>query len=191
MPDLQYIKYEIKEWWERLGVRAWVNRNPKIVLSVTVVSAVVFLVIVIWLSIPEKVIPVEEFDKEWFYDLNTGELFADRAGQIPPIAAPSGPLPDGKPAGVRAYVFSYSLDPNSTDRFIGFLETTDPNADRSKLGPLDLRVPGAEQWGQGRLIRRVEDEQWFSANGPQGRAIMRITFRQDATGRRPHYCAPD
>jgi len=191
MPDLGYLKYEIKEWWERLAIREWLSRSPKIVLSVSVVSMVGLLVFVIWLSLPKKVVEVENYEKDWFYDLKHRRLFVGRRGQIPPIEAPSGPLANGEPAGVRAYVFTYSNDPNTTESFIGFLETTDPNVDKSSIGPMDLRVSGAEIWGKGRLIRRVRDEQWVPANSEEGRAILKETFRQNEAGEIPHYCPPD
>ncbi len=191
MPDLGYLKYEIKEWWERLAIREWINRSPKIVLSVSVVSVVVLLGIVIWLSLPKKVVEVEHYEKDWFYDLNTGKLFVAKRGQLPPIKGPTGPLPNGEPAGVRAYVFSFSSEPNEADRFIGFLETTDPNVDKSSIGPIDLRVSGAEIWGKGRLIRKVEDDQWVEANSNEGRAILGETFRRNEAGERPQYCPPD
>jgi hypothetical protein len=190
MPDFGYLKYEIKEWWERLAIREWLSRKPKIVLSVSVVLVVALMVFLIWLSLPEKVVEVENYEKEWFYDLKHRRLFAVRRGQIPPIEAPSGPLANGEPAGVRAYVFTYSNDPNTTDTFIGFLETTDPNVDKSSLGSVDLRVSGAEILTKGRLIRRVRDEKWVPANSEEGRAILKETFRQNEAGKVPHYFPP-
>jgi len=191
MPDLGYLKYEIKEWWERLAIREWLSRSPKLVIGVSVVVVVGLLVFVIWLSLPKKVVEVENYEKDWFYDLKHRRLFVGRRGQIPPIAAPSGPLANGEPAGVRAYVFTYSNDPNTTDTFIGFLETTDPNVDKSSIGPVDLKVSGAEMFAKGRLIRRVKDEKWVAANSDAGRAILKETFRQNEAGEIPHYCPPD
>jgi hypothetical protein len=191
MPDLGYLKYEIKEWWERLAIRDWLSRSPKLVIGVSVVAVVGLLVFVIWLSLPKKVVEVENYEKDWFYDLKHRRLFVGRRGQIPPIAAPSGPLANGEPAGVRAYVFTYSNEPNTTETFIGFLETTDPNVDKSSIGPMDLRVSGAEIWGKGRLIRRVKDEQWVPAKSDAGRAILKETFRQNEAGEIPHYCPPN
>lgn len=191
MPDLGYLKYEIKEWWERLAIRDWLSRSPKLVIGVSVVLVVGLLVFVIWLSLPKKVVEVENYEKDWFYDLRHRSLFVGRRGQIPPIAAPSGPLANGEPAGVRAYVFTYSNDPNTTETFIGFLETTDPNVDKSSIGLMDLRVSGAEIWGKGRLIRRVEDEQWVPAKSEEGKAILKETFRQNESGEIPHYRSPD
>jgi len=191
MPDLGYLKYEIKEWWERLAIRDWLSRSPKLVIGVSVVVVVGLLVFLIWLSLPKKVVEVENYEKDWFYDLKHRRLFVGRRGQIPPIEVSSGPLANGEPAGVRAYVFTYSNEPNTTETFIGFLETTDPNVDKSSIGSMDLRVSGAEIWGKGRLIRRVEDEQWVPANSEEGRAILKETFRRNEAGEIPHYCPPN
>jgi len=191
MADFGYLKYEIKEWWERLAIREWLSRSPKLVIGVSVVSVVGLMVFGIWLTLPKKVVEVENYEMDWFYDLKHRRLFVARKGQIPPIEAPSGPLANGEPAGVRAYVFTYSNEPNTTDTFIGFLETTDPNVDKSSIGPMDLRVSGAEIWGKGRLIRRVKDEKWVPANSEEGRAVLKETFRQNEAGEIPHYHPPD
>ena len=191
MPDFGYLKYEIKERWERLAIREWLSRSPKLVIGVSVVLVVGLIVFAIWLTLPKKVVEVENYENDWFYDLKHRRLFVARKGQIPPIEAPSGPLANGEAAGVRAYVFTYSNEPNTTETFIGFLETTDPNVDKSSIGPMDLRVSGAEIWGKGRLIRRVKDEKWVPANSDAGRAIMKETFRQNEAGEIPHYCPPN
>ena len=191
MPDFGYLKYEIKERWERLAIREWLSRSPKLVIGVSVVLVVGLIVFAIWLTLPKKVVEVENYENDWFYDLKHRRLFVARKGQIPPIEAPSGPLANGEPAGVRAYVFTYSNEPNTTETFIGFLETTDPNVDKSSIGPMDLRVSGAEIWGKGRFIRRVKDEKWVPANSDAGRAILKETFRQNEAGEIPHYCPPN
>jgi len=191
MPDFGYLKYEIKGWWERLAIREWLSRSPKLVIGVSVVLVVGLIVFAIWLTLPKKVVEVENYEKDWYYDLKHRRLFVAQEGQIPPIEAPSGPLANGEPAGVRAYVFTYSNEPNTTDTFIGFLETTDPNVDKSSIGPVDLKVSGAEMFAtKGRLIRRVKDEKWVPANSEEGRAILKETFRQNDSGEIPHYFPP-
>jgi len=188
LPDLQYFEFEIKEWWERLAIRSWINKNPRIVVGITAGSVVILLVIVIWLLIPEKVVVVQEYEKEWFYDLNTGNLFVARSGQIPPIEAPSGPLSDGRPAGVRACVLSYVDEPNEAERFIGFLEMADPNAQKSAAAPTEIT---GNRWGQGMLIRRVGDKRWVPADSDWGRYIVREVFRPNEKGERARYCKPE
>jgi len=190
-PDLQYFGYEIKEWWERLEARKWINRNPKTIIRVTIASVAVLLVIVVWLLWPEKTVKVENLEKEWFYDLNSGELFTARIGQSPPIESPSGPLPDGRAAGVRAYVFSYVDEPNEAQRFIGFLETVDPNAQGRAASSTEPVTDSWKDWGRGRLIRRVEDKRWAPADSEQGRRILRGAFGPNKKGERARYYRPE
>ena len=190
MPNFGYLKYELKGWWERLAIRDWLSRSPKLIIIVSVLLVAGVMVFLVRLTLPEKVVQVDTSEKEWFYDLKHRNLFIAKSGQLPPIEAPSGPLANGEPAGVRAYVFTYSDDPNTTDTFIGFLETTDPNVDKSSIGHMDLRVSGAEIFSKGRLIRRVKDKKWVEANSPEGRAILKEVFRKDETGKIPHYIPP-
>lgn len=190
MPDFGYLKYEIKGWWERLAIRDWLSRSPKLIIGASVLLVIGVMVFLVWLSLPEKVEQVDTSEKQWFYDLNHQRLFTVKSGQLPPIEAPSGPLADGAPAGVRAYVFTYSDDPNTTDTFIGFLETIDPNVDKSSISPMDLRIIGAEIFSKGRLIRRTKDKEWFEASSEEGQAILKEAFRKNEAGKIPQYIAP-
>jgi len=190
MPDFGYLKYEIKGCWERLAIRDWLSRSPILIISASVLLVFGVIAFLVWLSLPEKVVQVNTSEKQWFYDLNHQSLFVVKSGQLPPIEAPSGPLANGAPAGVRAYVFTYSDDPNTTDTFIGFLETIDPNVDKSAIGPMDLRVSGAETFSEGRLIRRTKDKEWVEPNSEEGRAILKEAFRKNDSGKIPEYIPP-
>lgn len=195
VPD--WLRFEVREKWERLedrckelALRRWINDNPKIVIAITTVSACVLLVVVTTLLWPEKTAKVELGEKEWFYDLNTGKLFTAKKGLTPPIEAPSGPLPDGRPAGVRAYVLSYAYEPNESERFIGFLETTDPRGDDESRASSEGYASGAKRWAKGKLIRTVEDERWVPADSRLGQAIFQKAFIPNENGERPYYCPP-
>lgn len=195
VPD--WLRFEVREKWERLedrckdlALRRWINDNPKIVIAITTVSACVLLVVVTTLLWPEKTAKVELGEKEWFYDLNTGKLFTAKKGLTPPIEAPSGPLPDGRAAGVRAYVLSYAYEPNESERFIGFLETTDPRGDDESRASSEGYASGAKRWAKGKLIRTVEDERWVPADSRLGQAIFQKAFIPNENGERPYYCPP-
>lgn len=186
--------YDIEQRWPQLAekyqrARKWLNDHPKIIIGIAAVSAFILLVTAIALFMPEKPPKLPEYKKAWFYDLNTKKLFVARSNKIPPIDAPSGPLPNDQPAGVKAYVFSYVYHPNEAERFIGFLETTDPNAEQTTP---DSPTPEtfARQWGHGKLICRPDDPQWVPGNSPQARIILREVLRPNENGERPQYCPP-
>lgn len=179
MVDWTNIKYNIEERLENLAFRKWINRNRRIVIIVTNISVIILIIVIVSMLRSNETVQESNPKLEWYYDLNTGELFVSKAGQIPPITAPSGPLPDGRPAGVRAYVFSYVEEPNESERIIGFLETRDPNyIVDSKDGP---------RYGEGMLIKRVKDKQWFPAVSPQGRAIFQRAITPNEKDEIPYY----
>lgn len=191
LPD--WVRYEIRHRWERFFVdaRRWANRRPRLIGVIAAVSVLVLVVVIVALLIPEEKIEVKEYKKAWFYDLNTGELFVASNELAGPIGAPSGPLACGRPAGVRAYVFSYSDEPNEAERFVGFLERPWEGvmeAD-SELG--NERAGGVSRWGHGRVICRVGDERWVPADSKEGRAILSWIFVPNKTGQIAHYCAPE
>ncbi len=194
IPD--WLGYEIREKWEwliskLLDVRRWINRqNPRIVIGITVVTVLVLLVVVISLLSGPEAPEVKEFKKAWYYDLNTGKLFVAKSDLIPPIEAPSGPLPDGSLAGVKAHVFTFATEPNESERFIGFLETSDPNAEISSTGAASQKTDSAASWGHGKLFRSVEDEKWVSGSSKEGRAILNEVFAPNKNAERPRYCLP-
>ncbi len=205
IPD--WLRYEIREQWEHLtakllAARRWINRqNPKIIIGITAASVFLLLTIVIILLKPEK--PLEKVElsvKAWFYDLNTGQLFVGKNDQNPPIEAPSGPLriesaagplQEGGPAGVKAYVFSYADEPNESNRFIGFLETTVPRAIMERLESIKPKAGRTEQWGYGKLVRRLEDKYWVPGDSDEGRTILKEVYLPNKTGERPDYCPPE
>jgi len=194
----EWLKYDIKRkrerlglWWEDLAARKWANENPAFVMALTGACVLLLLVVVVWLSWPEYVPEVAEYKKEWYYDLNTSELFTAKKGLKPPIEAPSGSLPDGQPAGVRAYVLSYVDEPNEAERFIAFLEITDPNAANDVPDRPGPKLTPARRWGKGRLLRRLEDEQWVHGDSPYGQAIFAEAFATGENGERPRYYQPE
>ena len=194
IPD--WVRYEIRQRWERLttkqlALREWINRqNPKVAIGITCVSVFTFLVIVVRMLSGPETAKVKESKKAWFYDLNTGELFVAKSNAVPPIEAPSGPLSNGRQAGVKAYVFTYAYEPNELDYFIGFLEIPDPQAQEDTPDSAKSAVHGVRQWGRGKLIRRVEDKQWVPGDSMEGRAILKEIFLPNKNGEHPRYCPP-
>ena len=182
LPD--WLVYDLRHKWEHLEIRKWINQNPKIVFIITGCSVLLFLVLLISFLRPSmSSVKAAKIKEEWYYDLNTGKLFVDKIGLTSPTAAPSGPLPGGGPAGVRAYVFSYSPKPaEQSERFIGFLEISDPG--------VTVASGESKEWGAGRLIRTVEDANWYHADRPAGQAILQNIFSPSEKGSQPYYCPP-
>jgi hypothetical protein len=190
VPD--WLRYEVGhriEWlqerWARLGVRETINDNPSVVAVTACGSLAVLIVVLVMVLRPGPQRRQEEGRLAWFYDLNTGQLFTADSKKAGPIEAPSGPLPDGGPAGFRANVYSYVLDPNESDLFVGFLERPDPNAKGATPDRSDF-----EAWTQGVLIRRVEDQDWVSAAGAAGEKILMEMTRPNEKGQTPIYQVP-
>lgn len=169
-----------QQWWNERGPRKWINNNPKLVLTVAALSLIILVLAIIPLFRAKKIEPIKPTEKEWYYDLNTNELFTAPKGMPVPTEAPSGPLPNGKPAGVRACVLSFALEPKESETFIGYLETSDPNA-KNLTG---------QSWSEGKLIRRIQDDQWFTPKSSKGKAIIQEAFVADMDGERPIYVRP-
>jgi hypothetical protein len=175
--------------WEQAAIRQQVNRNPKVVIAITAASVFILLVVLIWLAIPGGPPEPEIVKKGWFYDLNSGKLFSARYDAKPPIKAPSGPLPGGGRAGVKAYVLTYVDEPNESQRFIAFLETTRPDVIKPTTTD-EGATAGETILEQDIYIRTIEDANWVPADSPQGRAIIKEAFEPDLLGRYPKYYLP-
>ena len=181
----KYSGYDTGELLDKLSPRKWVNDNPKVIIVITNISVIAFLIMILLNFNYSGAARVGWYDKDWFYDLNTGQLFtADKQIQ-PPIESPTGPLPNGRPAGVRAFVFSYVANPDKDEYFIGFLATKDPNYVDNGNYPGGIRP-----WGIGKLIRRVGDTEWVAADSPQGRQIFTEALTPDENGHNPQYYSP-
>lgn len=171
---LQLVGEPLNRLWtsaKGVRVRPWIQRHPRAVIATTGVSLVIMLVVLgaEALSGPAAI----SAGKVWYFDLNTGELFAARDGQTPPIAAPSGPQPDGAAAGVRAYVFACGDCGNKSERFVGYLQ----------VYSLESKQP---------YLRRVEDGQdkWVLAGDAEAIKIAKEAQDRCGEGKRPRRCEP-
>jgi hypothetical protein len=191
IPDV--LRCEVQHFLERFGtagprgLRRWVNDNPGMVLGGVLFSVLLLVVVVLWVRRAPAARSLPPAKMAWFYDMNTGTLFPASGNQVGPVKAPSGPTPDGAPAGFRAHVYSYVLDPNEDELFVGFLERPD-EASGVKVSPADMK--DLHQWSQGRLVKRVEDKDWVSADSPEGQAILQEMLRPNERGQTPIYQTP-
>ena len=165
----KYLKYELELRWQRMTFKEWINRNPKVFTSIAAVSFLLFAVIAIAQLIPDKPPAHEEPNTAWFCDLNTNQLFEAKSSKLPPIKAPSGTLPDGSPAGVRAYLFD-SDQPNSTQQSVGLLEKLSPEGKQAQKN-YDPKNHDSKLWATGRFFRRPDQKEWTPANTPKGIAL--------------------
>jgi hypothetical protein len=192
IPD--WLRYEmrhkierLREGFERLRMRETINEHPK-------AAAVVALLLVLLLaSVVSRLVrrppgrQHRESKHAWFYDLNTGKLFVGSSKDVGPVAAPSGPLPNGEPAGCRAHVYSFLRDPNESERFVAFLEKPDPNVDPKTLS---RDRSNFEAWARGRLIKRAGGDDWVSPTSPRGRQIIQEVTHPNMYGQTPMYQEP-
>jgi hypothetical protein len=177
----------VQDGIKRLQLRTWINNNQGLVLGVTIVSVLLLAVVLVPVFRSTPAPAFVQTKTVWFYDMNAGKLFLSSGRDIGPIAAPSGPAPGGEPAGFRAHVYSYVLDPKESDLFVGFLEKPDLDSAAGKLSS-DMR--DFERWSRGRLIKRVRDKQWVPAASPQGQAIVQEILRPNKKGQTPMYQMP-
>ena len=192
VPDLlQYeLRHRLERWRgtrEGWGLRQWIDRHFGGAIVVACLSTALLGFVLIRVLWPARQGPVLQNRLAWFYDANTGRLFTGSFKKAGPIPAPSGPLPDGGHAGFRAHVYSYVLEPSELELFVGFLERSDPSA-----GAKATAYDGTDfqAWAQGRLIKRVKDEQWVAATSAQGQEILHELLKPDAHGRTPLYQLP-
>lgn len=128
-------------------------------------------------------------DSEWFYDLETKTLFAGPINQYPPIDTPSGKKIDGRPAGVRAWVFACDgACDDENNHVILYLEQYSPELHRRLLEgiyvPPDMTLKAT-------MVRKVDDDAWMSAAADDGRAVIEVSKRcPDGSGRRMRRCFP-
>ena len=192
IPDV--LRYEIQHRLERLGIgtpdlglRQQINERPLLVISIAGASIVlVGLLLFLGLRPASGPLPTRG-ETAWFCDINTGKLFEGSPKKAGPIAAPSGPAPDGEPAGFRAHVYSYVLDPNEAELFVGFLERPDPDAPRECS---TAERSDWNRWVQGHLIRRPNDKKWVRAANPEGQAILNEQIQPNKRGQTPIYQVP-
>jgi hypothetical protein len=123
---------------------------------------------------------------QYFYDLNTGELFEDLSG-LGPIETPSG-LHEGMPAGVRAVMFACRDCGDEADRYVGWLEV--PAAALKQYGiafktNADIEYPLEKMTA----IRSPDGGGWVLLDAREAEAITAAAHRCDERNV-PFLCRP-
>lgn len=212
-PEWKYLKYNIQQkfasmtaskgyspksykgdtLFQRLAAfRTMVLTNPILRACVSLLCLIAIVSIVrlaIFTGTKEKII---DTDVAWFYDMKTGELFTAGRKEIPPIATPSGLLDDGSDAGVMANVLTY--DPTGKDpekQFIGYLEKLTTPGKVVWAEAFETGTEAQMQWQTGRLIKRVDDDEWVQADSPKGLYIRNAIYQPNNQGEIPQYVLPE
>jgi len=213
IPEWKYFKYQIEQKWaditaskeysskpykgdsflQRLAeFRILISTHPVLKISVSLVCALL-IITTLWLTLfSGEEVEIYETNLMWFYDINTGELFTAEKTSLPPIVTESGPLPDGQPAGVMANVLTY--DPTGKDQsqqFIGYLVKLTEEGKLAWTEALETDSLSKMQWETGRLIKRIEDEEWVKADNPEGMRIRRLAYKPNDKGLFPQCVKPD
>jgi hypothetical protein len=176
----------------------------RILIAVSITGALVLCVVFIS-SVYRGNPHVGVTGEAYFYDLRGGTVFVAPASSVPPIQAPSGNGPDGKPAGVRAYIYSCDEDyadfrgmtadqVEQSGAFIGYLEKrTDyfkeymANTERDSTA-VDPAV-AARMVKQPILIQKLGDQRWVPDISPRGQKIQQAA-RQRCPGTTAVLCNP-
>lgn len=163
-----------------MSLREWVNNNSMVgTILAVVVLAVALGVVALQFRGPG---PGTE-TQVYFWDMETGELFAGGANEAPPIEAPSG----GE--GVRAHLFSCGAC--TPEEWFGYLERHTEEARRLQedrtVRPDDPDVRAFLQ--ENHLIRELGEDRWVSMTSSAGQRIQR-EVRERCGGERPTLCMP-
>lgn len=159
-------------------------KTLKLVAAVVILAAALALL----LNSGEATVDVGQ---RYFYDVESGKLFAAPASALPPIDAPS-----GSGNGVRAEVISCGECTDGQMRIV-YLERYNEAAIHAAQNPgvdPDIEDAGdrARHLLEGTLVAREpgdgEDIAWYSAASPAGQAIQ--AEYHEHCGGKPNACAP-
>lgn len=171
-----------------MGLRVTLNQNTMIA---TVFSALVLIVCMFLIARGFLGSRAAQPGDVYYYDLNTGKVFVAPASRVEPIEAPSGAGPDGKPAGVRAYINSCDTCPDLNGMDINQIEQTGALLAYLVVSPpLSVEEPGAMRLMPEPLIRAVDGGPWVPIGSPEGLAMSKHAKGRCASGSGIQTCHP-
>jgi hypothetical protein len=130
--------------------------NKKNIIGLTVSIILLVLAVVFYKGLFKSDNRPGENELGYYFDLNTRELFVKDGTMRPPVHAPSGADKDGRPAGVRAYVYS----------------KTGGNANDIEIAFLEYEVPG------GSMISAPDVIEWISATSVNGSKLRQSALKR-------------
>ncbi|MEX0777734.1 MAG: hypothetical protein WD042_18680 [Phycisphaeraceae bacterium] len=168
-------------------MRDWVNNNSAVVTVGAVVLLLISLAVIVYSTKSSS--GVRNY-KIYFYDLNSGQLFAEESTKLPPIDTPT-----GKDNGVWAFVYGCG-DCSEANRFIGYLQKLTPEMKEAQLkaqsGETGEMMPPYEgDMDQGTLIRLKDSGEWVPMYSEEGQKIMTSIEGKCPADQRPKHCRPD
>lgn len=163
-----------------MNVRAFLEENQTIVMIVVIiVIAVSAYTLFRQRSAGTEYQPVVV--DQWFFDLNTGELFIARSDQLPPIDVLTGPEP-----GVRARVFSCGTCDDPNTHFIGWLEKypdTEPASNHAAGATGNGNVSGPPIPSRAMPLMADKDRRiWVEAHSDAGRELRQAVEQRCSNG---------
>ena len=163
-----------------MQIQAWLKQNPAVAIAfAAIVLAIALLILLYGSGLIGSPAPTST-SKFYYYDVQSGELFADQANLNPPIKAPSGG------DGVLAQV--YGCGDCSGEPFVGLLKTYTPAAKKA----IEKGLPPGPG---GELVRLPgDDTQWVPADSDAGRKLRLDSVaaaRAHCKGVEPTPCFPE
>jgi len=188
-----------------MGVRAVLNENRPIVITLLVLFVIAAVVTTIYRMSGGTAPVARAIAKTYYYDLGSKRLINADTGQPSPIAAPSGATQeDGSPGAVTAYVYSCGSCAVPDELYVGYLEQMSKEG-REALAQLtaanpDMRwedVPPSGRRGmtvnpdESMLVARESLEGgWVSRESAEGAAIIDEALAKCGEGKPPATCKP-
>ena len=182
-----------------MNVREWMNNNSALVTIIAVVVLVICLgLIFLQMGGPGRA----RITEQYYYDLNTGKLFAAEATATPPIDAPSGPFNDA-PGGVKAYVYACESCPGGLTGMtaeqvrqegatIAYLEVYPLEAKQAMeaaANATEAPPPGVYEAQQANLVKAPQGQEWAKMYSRQGMQLMDTVSNLCPDGT-PVFCTP-
>jgi hypothetical protein len=177
---------EIKAKFSEIDWSNWreeLRENPIIMQSIAIIAIVGASIAIIVQLTPSSATLERE---GYFYDLNTGELFAAPLNATPPIQSPTDSA--GGLNGAKAYVFTCS--DCDDEQFIAYLKKfPEDMLDEIAAQQEEIEIPQDDFMEILALVRKPDGDEWYSEDSPEAEQIF-----EDLRNRCPETiraCYPD
>lgn len=181
------------------GWRGWVDRHPNITLGIGIVCLFIAINVLFFSGKPSK----QSSGNVYFFDMDSGELFAAQQAQIMPISNPNSSS-DTNTMSVRAHVFSCGSC-NEKEQFIGYLQTHNPHvikrmqhahAGMKQPLPLAIQLIQLSESPNGHLVQAFDSQndrpigKWYGRQSRDADMIVRTVQNRCEDGQLPKRCEP-